>query len=109
MSIVRAQTKTVGLGGKRHREEKDAPSTNHMASEKALPKQVKAKIASMGLTRVAGNVFEQPSTRDFWKVEGSDIKRLTKGSVVNNGERIVAAPVDNPRSFLDDILSDLQF
>jgi hypothetical protein len=80
-----------------------------MASEAALPKQVKAKIASMGLTRCAGNVWEQPSTRDFWKVEGSNIKRLTKGSVVNNGEKIVAAPADAPRSFLDDILSDLQF
>lgn len=109
MSIVRAQTKTVGLGGKRHREEKEAPSTNHMASEKALPKQVKAKIASMGLSRCAGNVYEAPSTRDFWKVKGNDIVRLTKGSVVNNGEKIVAADPARPQNFLDEILSDLTF
>src|SRR5271157_5693052 len=109
MAILQAQTRTVGVGGKRHRDAKEAPSSNHMASEKALPKQVKAKIASMNLTRCAGNVYEAPSTKDFWKVKGNDIVRLTKGSVVNNGEKIVAAPRENQQNFLDEILSDLTF
>lgn len=109
MGILRQQAKQHGLGGKRHREELAAPSQNHLASEATLPKSVKAKVASMGLNRVAGNVYESPSTRDFWKVKGNDIVRLTKGSTVDNGEKIVAADPAAPQSFLDEILGDLTF
>ena len=109
MGILHRQTNTAGVGGRRHREELEAPSQNHLASEKTLPKQVKSKIASMGLNRVAGNIYEAPSTKDFWQVKGNDIVRLTKGTAVDNGERIAAAPSDAPQSFLDEILGDLTF
>jgi len=75
----------------------------------ALPREVKSKVASMGLRRVAGNVYESPSTRDFWEVKGNKIKRLTKGSTVDNGEKILGADAGAPQSFLDEILGDLTF
>lgn len=108
MGILRHQTQTHGLGSKRHVEELSAPSKNHMASEAALPKQVKSKIASMNLQRVAGNVYECSADRTFWEVKEGKINRMVKG-VVDTGQRIVAAPADAPANFLDEILGDLQF
>jgi hypothetical protein len=80
--------------------------TNHFASE--LDTETKRKIASMGLFRVAGNVYECPSTADFWKVSDGKIMRLS-GDEVDNGESIAAAPADKPMEFLSSILDDLSF
>ena len=77
--------------------------------ESKLPLETKNKIASMGLIRCAGNVFECPSSADFWKVTGGGkIVRLSN-DVVNNNESIEAAPVDKPQAFLTSILDDLEF
>lgn len=107
MALSRVPQRPHGLNLSRHLDKQEAPSSNHMAS--ALPREVKSKVASMGLRRVAGNVYESPSTRDFWEVKGNKIKRLTKGSTVDNGEKILGADAGAPQSFLDEILGDLTF
>jgi len=81
---------------------------NHLASEPNA--ETKRKIASMGLTRCAGNVYEAPSTKDFWQVSSDGgIRRLCSGDEVDNGESIAAAPKDQPMEFLSSILDDLSF
>lgn len=81
---------------------------NHFASTKISP-EVQQKITSMGLLRVAGNVYECPSSQDFWQVTGGGkIVRLS-GNEVDNGESIPAAPNDNPGEYLTSILNDLEF
>lgn len=102
---LRAST-SFGLGGSKTTE--SVFSKNHFSSEEKLSPEVKAKIASMNLTRVAGNIFEAPSTRDFWKVQGNKVIKLTLDEV-DNGESLQAAPSNNPASFLADILGDLSF
>jgi hypothetical protein len=82
-------------------------SKNHLSSEQ-LPSETQKKIASMGLNRVAGNVYECPSTKDFWKVQGGKVVRMATEEV-DNGERLAAAPHDNPSNFLASILDDLTF
>lgn len=105
MGKLRA-TNTHGLGGKKASE--SVFSKNHLASEAKLSPEVKSKIASMGLNRVAGNVYECPSTKDFWKVQGNKIVKMVVDEV-DNGEKIPAAPSDTPMDFLNDILGDLTF
>ena len=85
-----------------------APSANHMAKSASLPGDVKSKIASMGLVRRAGNIYECPSTKDFWAVKGGKIMRLTV-TEVDNGESLRAAPRKNPSGFLNAVLGDLTF
>jgi len=85
----------------------DSPSVAHNRFS-SLSLETQSKIASMGLLRVAGNVYECPSTKDFWQVAGGKIMRLS-GDVVDNGESIQAAPQDKPMEFLSSILDDLSF
>jgi hypothetical protein len=66
------------------------------------------KAASMGLQRCAGNTFICQSTKDFWQVRGNKIVRLV-GNEIDSGDRLAAAPQDNPAGFLEDILGDLTF
>jgi hypothetical protein len=95
----------VGIGVKHT--EPSTPSRNHFANVK-LTKQAASKIAELGLVRVAGNVFELQSTKDFWKVgEDGNISRLTGGEV-DLHESIQAAPKDEPADFLQGILADLE-
>jgi hypothetical protein len=83
--------------------------SNHFASTTVLTTEAKKKIASLGLQRVAGNIYEAPSTRDFWQVTGNGgIKRLC-AEEVDNHERIAAAPSSAPSDFLDEILGSLEF
>ena len=85
-------------------------SKNHFASATAIPRDVQSYIDQFALRRVAGNVFECPSTKDFWKMQGNKIVKLVgSGEVVNNGESIQAAPDDKPAQFLAHILDDLEF
>jgi len=65
------------------------------------------KAASMGFVRIAGNVFECPSSKDFWKVDGSKVIRLTSSEVDNN-ESLKPANKVNPSKFLKDILAELE-
>ena len=80
---------------------------NHLASS-PLSAEVIRKAASMGLRRVAGNQFVCESTKDFWQVRGNKLVRLV-GNEVDNGDRLSAAPEDNPAQFMDDILGSLEF
>lgn len=82
-----------------------APSANHF---KQASEEVRKKIASMGLVRRAGNIFECPSTRDFWSVKNGKIVRLTV-TEVDDGDRLKAAPRNNPGGFLTAVLDDLTF
>lgn len=83
-------------------------SRNHFASSAAMPRDVQAYIDQHSMRRVAGNVYECPSTKDFWKMQGNKIVKLV-GSEVSNGESIPAAPDDKPDAFLAHILDDLEF
>ena len=83
-------------------------SKNHFASMMAIPRDVQFEIDSLMMRRVAGNVYECPSTKDFWKVQGNRIVKLV-GNEVNQGESIPAAPDDKPAAFLANILDDLEF
>ena len=93
-----------GLG---HASEDD-PTPNHFKTASLSP-AVKQKIASMGLERVAGNAFRCPSSKDFWKLDGDKLIRMTKEAEVDNGESLAAAPADAPGNFLSTILADLTF
>jgi len=83
-------------------------SFNHFRSTTPVTAALKQKIASMGLERRAGNVYECPSTRDFWKVKGNSIVKLV-GDEVDNGESLKAAPKDNPRGFLGAVMDEIEF
>ena len=83
-------------------------SVNHFASSVPIPTVVKAKIASLGLVRVSGSVYECPSTRDLWAVKGGKILKLT-GDEVDQGESIQAAPDENPQRFLSSIMGDIEW
>lgn len=87
------------------------PSKNHFASTVKLNKEATAMVAEMGLMRVAGNVFECPSSKEFWKVgDGGSLVRLTSGEV-DNGDTISPAPKESSQTadFLQGILADLEF
>ena len=96
---------SFGLGGTKTTE--SVFSKNHFSSEKISP-EIRQKIASMNLQRVAGNVYESPSTKDFWQVKGNKVVRLVLEEV-DNGESLAAAPRNNPAAYLSDILGDLSF
>jgi len=83
-------------------------SKNHFASMMAIPRDVQFELDEYMMRRVAGNVYECPSTKDFWKVQGNKIVKLV-GNEVNQGESIPAAPDDKPAAFLANILDDLEF
>ncbi len=97
---------SFGLGGQKTAS--SVFSNNHFSSKTKLSTEVSQKIASMGLTRIAGNVWECPSTHDFWKVQGNKVVRMATDEV-DNGERIAAAPSNEPMGFLSAMLDDLSF
>lgn len=104
MAKLRA-TASYGLGGQKSTD--SVFSKNHFSST-AVSSEARKKIASMGLNRVAGNIYECPSTKDFWKVQGNKVVRLAVDEV-DNGERLAAAPSNDPANFLASILDDLTF
>lgn len=86
-----------------------APSSNHFTGK--LSKEASAQVEEMGMVRVAGNIYEVPSTKDFWKVsENGGLVRLTGGEV-DNGEKMAPAPKESSQvaDFLQGILADLDF
>lgn len=108
MGVIRC-AKSAGVGS-RKAAEGTGIFKNHFASAVTVSGEIQHKIASMGLLRVAGNVYEAPSTKDFWQVSSDGgIRRLCSGDEVDNGESIPAAPEDKPMEFLSSILDDLSF
>jgi hypothetical protein len=95
-----------GLGAEKST--KNVFSRNHFASAAPMPVDVMQQINDFDMRRVAGNVYECPSTKDFWQVKGNKIVRLVVDEV-DNGEAIPAAPKDEPMEFLGSILDDLSF
>lgn len=98
---------SFGLGAQKSADS-NAFSVNHFISSTPLPPALKQKIARMGLERVAGNVYECPSTRDFWKVKGNSIIKLV-GDEVDSGESIKAAPKNDPMGFMGSLMDDIEF
>ena len=78
-------------------------ASSTQASDKGMQ-----KAASLGLIRVAGDMFECPSTRDLWRVNGDKVMRVTSAEVDFN-EKLKAANEDDPKSFLSSILAQLDF
>jgi hypothetical protein len=95
---------SFGLGGKPTTE--SVFSKNHFSSETKLSPEVRQKIASLSLQRVAGNCWECPSTHEFWAVKGNSVIRLVVDEV-DNGESLAPASSNNPANYLADILGDL--
>lgn len=100
-------TTGFGLGASKSADSNDF-TVNHFISAAPVAPAVKAKIASVGLVRVAGNCYTCPSTRDFWAVKGNSIMRLT-GDEVDNGESIQAADETDPQGFLGHIMDDIEW
>lgn len=64
----------------------------------------------MDLRRVAGNVYENPASRDYWAVREGKLVRLTGAdTVVDDGEKLDPADVSDPEDSLNRILADLEF
>jgi hypothetical protein len=102
--IANVRGHTVGL---RADQRIELPSANHFKTA-AVSKTAAQMIQAHGLVRVAGNTFICRSTKDFWKLNGGKIVRITK-TEVDNGESVSGAPAGNPAGFLTEILSDLTF
>lgn len=77
--------------------------TGSKASAKGLQ-----KAAGMGLIRVAGNMFECPSSKDFWRVDGDKVIRVSSVEV-NLNEKLQPADSNNPDRYLEKLLSELEF
>ena len=64
----------------------------------------------MELRRVAGNVYEAPASRDYWAIRGGKLVRLTGDqTVVDDGDKLQPADIDDPEASLNRILADLEF
>lgn len=88
------------------REEGRVIRRNHFSAAVSITPEIRSKIASMGLERVAGNVYACPSKQDFWAVKGNKIIKLVVDEV-DDGSSIAAAPSNSPMDFLTNILDDL--
>ncbi len=100
---------TAGFGlGAQKSADTNTFSVNHFVSSAPMPPAVKAKIASMGLQRAAGNAYFCPSTRDFWAVKGNSIMKLV-GDEVDQGESIQAADEGDPQGSLSHFMDDISF
>ena len=107
MGKIRSVT-SFGLGAQKSADS-NVFTVNHFISAAPMAPAVKVKIASLGLVRVSGNIYEAPSTRDFWAVKGGKILKLTGDDVVDNGESIQAAPKNDPMGFMGSLMDDIEF
>ena len=83
-----------------------------VASAKVDEAQVSKLALNMGiqLNRVAGNVYENPASKDFWAVKNGQLVRLTGSDTeVDLGEHLDPANIDDPETSLRTILADLEF
>jgi hypothetical protein len=88
---------------------------HHLSSNVELPTLFEPKsnqgrkIASaLGLVKVAENLYECPSSKDLWRVEGNKVIRLSSEEV-DNGESMKAADPNAPDLFLAKVLEELEF
>ena len=79
-----------------------------LASAKLASDQGLKKAAQLGLIRIAGNMFECPSSKDLWKVDGDKVRRVSSVEV-DFHETLKPANADDPSAYLSDILSQLDF
>ena len=79
-----------------------------LASSKQVSERGLKKAAQLGLIRVAGNMFECPSSHDLWRVDGDKIMRVSSVEVDYN-EKLKPADAEDPDKFLKDILAELEF
>ena len=64
--------------------------------------------ASLGLVKLAENRYVCPSTKDFWRIEGGKLIRMS-ATEVDNGESMPAADAEHPEAFLAGLLEELEF
>lgn len=79
-----------------------------LASSKEASQKGFQKAAMLGLIRIAGNMFECPSSRDLWKVNGDKVIRLS-GTEVDFDEKMKPADSEDPKNYLANILAELDF
>lgn len=79
-----------------------------LASAKQASDAGLQKAASMGLIRIAGNMFECPSSKDLWKVDGDKVMRVSSVEVDFN-ESLKPANPNDPDRYLKEILAELDF
>jgi hypothetical protein len=82
--------------------------TRKLASSKQASEKGMQKAAFLGLIRIAGNMFECPSTKDLWKVNGDKVIRLSSTEVDFN-EKLTPADSDDPKGYLAGLLAELEF
>ena len=88
------------------------PVAKTASSTKISDTEVQKIALQMGLgqlRRVAGNIFERPASKDFWKV-GTDgsLKRMVS-SEVDLDESLSPLSTDDPESHIASILADLEY
>lgn len=79
-----------------------------LASSKQASTKGLQKAAMLGLLRIAGNMFECPSSRDLWKVNGDKVIRLSS-TEVDFDEKMKPADSEDPKHYLASILAELDF
>lgn len=68
-----------------------------------------AYASGVTLNRVAGNVYENKASRDYWTVRNGKLVRLTGSTEVDDGEHLDPADLNDPEASLNRILADLDF
>jgi hypothetical protein len=58
--------------------------------------------------KVAENRYICPSSKDFWRIEGGKLIRMS-ATEVDNGETLPPADVNEPEAFLASLLQELEF
>lgn len=85
------------------------PASKTASAAPALDIVKLAKDAGLeGLVRIAGNMFEHPATRDFWKVAEGKLSRVVDSEVDMN-EHLDPLPGDDPEGSIASILADLEY
>lgn len=89
------------------------PTPKVASTSTDLPEATVVKMGfqqGMSLHRVAGNVYENPSKREFWGVKDGTLVRLTGSSTeVDDDERMDPADTEDPEGTLTSILADLEY
>ena len=87
------------------------PTSKTASSTRLSDDQIRKMAFDMGmpeLRRIAGNVFENPATQDFWKVADGNIVRLVS-SEVDLEESLPAMDTANPEAHFASIMDDLEY
>ena len=85
---------------------KTASAPGYMSD--AEVQKIALQMGLPGLRRVAGNVFENPANRDFWKVDGGKILRLVGSGEVDFDESLAPASAEDPESHIASMMAELE-